>query len=50
VALVSRIVLRSEPMTAPSGFPNWARALRSRLVNSWRSPALAFLGGTSTLE
>ena len=50
VALVRRIVLQSEPMAAPLGFPNWGRALRRRLVNSWRSPALAFRGGMSTVE
>ena len=40
LALVSLIVPRSEPTTAPFFFPNWACAFRSRLVNSWRSPAL----------
>ena len=49
-ALVRRIVPRSEPTTAPLGFPNWGRALSSRLVNSWRSPALAFRGKRSTVE
>ena len=40
----------SEPTAAPFGFPNCRRTLRSRLVNSWRSPALSFRGGTSTLD
>ena len=50
LALVSLIVPRSEPTTAPFFFPNWACAFRSRLVNIWRSPALAFRGGRSTLD
>ena len=50
LALVSFIEPRSEPTTAPFALPNWARAFRSRLVNSSRSPALAFRGGRSTLE
>ena len=49
VALVSVRVPRSEPTTAPFGFPSCRRALSSRLANTWRSPALSFRGGTSTL-
>ena len=50
LALVSVSVPRSDPTAAPFGFPNCRRTLRSRLVNSWRSPALSFSGGTSTLD
>jgi len=50
VALVSLIVPRSEPTTAPFGFPNCRCAFTSRLANNWRSPALALFGGTSTLD